>query len=231
MNNPLDLGGVMLSVLACDPRDQTLGIALASSAIAVAARCPYLVVGKAVVASQGFSNLKVGPLALDLIQCGLTVQETMQALRQHDRWMDYRQIAIVAASGEVEVHTGPMNVNWAGHVSGSGFVCLGNGLPDQDVLAAMQRRFIDAHGQPMAERLLATLEAARGHLGPESPLLSSSLLVRTPGETVHIDLRVDLARDPPEAGGCALTDLRRLFERYLPLTDIYKKRSMSPHPT
>lgn len=230
MNNPLDIGGIMLSVLACDPRDRSLGIALASSSIAIAARCPHLVIGKAAVTSQGFTNLKVGPLALDLIQCGLTVEETMQALRQHDRWMDYRQIAIVSASGEVEIHTGPMNTTWAGHTSGSGFACLGNGLPDRSVLDAMQRSYMDGHKLSLAERLLSTLEAARACLAPATPLVSSSLLVRAPDEKIHIDLRVDLARDPPGAGGCSVADLRRLFDQYLPLTTLYEKRSMSPHP-
>lgn len=230
MSDLLDLQGVMLSILAYDARDRSLGIALASSGVAVGARCPHMAVGKAAVSSQGFTNLKVGPLALDLIQCGLTAREVLHALRQHDRWMDFRQIAIVSTDGEVEVHTGAMNTGWAGHLTGDGVACLGNGLPDASVLEAMNADFAGNAQTPMAERLLSALEAARAVIGPEHPLVSSSLVVRSPADTGQVDLRVDIAREPPEAGGCSVADMRRLFETYRPLIDVYERRSRTPHP-
>lgn len=230
MKNPLDLAGCMISILAHDPRSQTLGIALASSSVAIGARCPHMAVGKAVVASQGFTNLKVGPLALDLIECGLTAQEVIQALRRHDRWMDYRQIAIVSAKGEIEAHTGPLNTGWAGHLVGDNLVCLGNGLPDGTPLVAMQARYDKSGNLPLAEQMLAALESARDAVGPSFPVTSSSLLTRSLEETSQIDLRVDFPDTPPESGGDALRDLRKLYERYRPLAELYAKRSMRPHP-
>lgn len=230
MNNPLDLAGVMLSILAYDARDQSLGIVLASSSIAIGARCPHLAVGKAVVSSQGFTNLKVGPLALDLLQCGLTSQEVLHALRQHDRWMDYRQIALVSAEGEVEVHTGEMNTGWAGHLTGDGVAVLGNGLPDGTVLEAMLAGFDRHRDLPLAERLLCAIEQARPILGDGAPLVSSSLMVRSPSDKAQTDLRVDMARELPGVGGCSLDDLRLLFERYRPLAELYEMRSRTPRP-
>ena len=230
MSNPLDLPGIMLSILAYDPRDRSLGIVLASSGVAIGARCPHLAVGRAAVSSQGFTNLKVGPLALDLIQCGLTAQEVLQALRQHDRWMDFRQIAVVSAEGEVEVHTGGMNTGWAGHVIGEGVACLGNGLPDGEVLEAMHADFAANAQLSLAERLLSAIEKARSVIGMGPALVSSSLMVRSPSDTGQIDLRVDVAREPPGAGGCSIADLRRLFEQYRPLIEVYEQRSRTPHP-
>jgi uncharacterized Ntn-hydrolase superfamily protein len=190
-----------------------------------------MAVGKAVVASQGFTNLKVGPLALDLIQCGLTVDEVLQALRQHDRWMDYRQIAIVSATGEVGVHTGELNASWAGHLTGDGVVFLGNGLPDADVLVAMQSAFDDANGALLAEQLLIALEQGRSVLGLRGPLVSSSLMVRSPSETDQFDLRIDVATPAlGQTAACSVADLRRLFETYRPLAKIYEMRSRTPHP-
>jgi len=231
MTNPLDLPGVMLSVLANDPRDGSLGIALASTSVAIGARCPHMAIGKAVVASQGFTNLKVGPLALDLIQCGLTIDEVLQALRQHDRWMDYRQIAIVSATGEVGVHTGALNTSWAGHITGQGVAFLGNGLADIDVLHAMQSGFEGGKDAPLAEQLLASLERGRSAIGDSVPLVSSSLLVRSPAETDQFDLRVDVATSlDGQRTACSVADLRRLFETYRPLATIYDMRSRTPHP-
>lgn len=128
MNIDLMHKGTMVSVLGRDPVDGTLGIALASSSMAVGSRCPHIDVGRAAVTSQGFTNLKVGPLALDLVRCGLTALEVLEALRQHDRWLDYRQIAIMTADGQVEAHTGSMATGWAGHLAGENVLCLGNGI-------------------------------------------------------------------------------------------------------
>ncbi len=228
MTLPYSMTGLMLSILAFDPADQALGIALASSAIAVGSRCPHLAAGKAVVSSQGFTNLKVGPLALDLIECGLTAKEVMGALRQHDRWMDYRQIAIITAGGEVEAHTGDRNTDWAGHVIGDTVACLGNGLPDKAPLEAMRHRFAATPGLTLAERLLLALEQARTVLEPGALLVSSSLQVRGPSQSARTDLRVDIARQPPGSGGCSIRDLRQLYDQYQPLAELYEARSTAP---
>ncbi len=65
----------------------------------------------------------------------------MDALRKHDRWMDYRQIAIVSTAGAVEAHTGPGTKGWSGHLVQGGLVVLGNGLPDPAPLHALFDRF------------------------------------------------------------------------------------------
>lgn len=220
--------GLMLSILAFDPGEQALGIALASSAIAIGSRCPHLAPGKAVVSSQGFTNLKVGPLALDLIECGLTAREVMNALRQHDRWMDYRQIAILTAQGEVEAYTGELTTGWAGQITGENVACLGNGLAGPAPLEAMHRQFTATSAQPLAERLLQALEQARAVLPPGALLTSSSLLVRAASQSAQTDLRVDMARLPAEAGGCSIADLRLLYDQYQPLAALYEARSNTP---
>jgi uncharacterized Ntn-hydrolase superfamily protein len=229
MSAAYDLTGIMLSILAHDPASQTLGIALASSTLAIGARCQHLAPGRAVVASQGFTNLRVGALALDLIERGLTGREVIGALQQHDRWMEYRQIAIVPADGPVEVHTGEHTTGWAGHVTAPGFACLGNGLPDGAVLQAMHACFDQHAGQTLEQRLLASLEQGRRVLGPAAWLVSSALRVGGPAGAAPLDLRVDLAREPPAAGGCAVADLRLLCDTYRPLALVYEARSHAPH--
>lgn len=219
----------MISVLGRDPADGTLGIALASSSMAVGSRCPHVDVGRVAVTSQGFTNLKVGPLALDLVRCGLTALEVLEALRQHDRWLDYRQIGIMTADGQIEAHTGSMATGWAGHLAGEDVLCLGNGIVGgaealDDALAG----FAHDVGAPLAERLLHALERAKARLGETFPVTSTSLLVRSPAAESQIDLRIDAPRVPTENGGSALADLRRLHDAYLPLLDIYAARSVAP---
>lgn len=226
----LTLMGCMLSVMACEPATGVLGIGIASSSIAIGSRCPHVETGRAAVASQGFTNLKVGPLALDLVGCGLTPVEVIVALRQHDRWLDYRQIGIVTADGRIEAHTGGMSTGWAGHLARGDSLCLGNGLPDGGAIEIATDAYEAASGQPMSERLLQALEAVKSHLGERFPVVSTSLLVRAPLAESQIDLRVDQPRQPIENGGDALRDLRRLYLDYLPLVEIYAARSVAPRP-
>ncbi|MDX3808985.1 DUF1028 domain-containing protein [Bosea thiooxidans] len=231
MNIDLTHKGTMLSVLARDPADGTLGIALASSSIAIGARCPHVETGRAAVASQGFTNLKVGPLALDLVRCGLTAAEVLEALRQHDRWLDYRQIGILTADGQIGAHTGAQATGWAGHRVGQDLLLLGNGLSrGEATFDAVVTAHRESGGLPMADRLLRALEGAKALLGDAFPINSASLLVRSPGAESQIDLRVDLPSSPIDEGGSGLADLRRLYAEYLPLVDIYAARSVAPRP-
>ncbi|MBD3848159.1 DUF1028 domain-containing protein [Bosea sp. SSUT16] len=229
MNIDLTQRGNMLSVLARDPADGTLGIALASSSIAIGARCPHVETGRAAVASQGFTNLKVGPLALDLIRCGLTAAEVLEALRQHDRWLDYRQIGILTADGQIGAHTGSQATGWADHRISPDLVVLGNGLTQGSAaLDAAMSGYADDPASPMAKRLLTALERTKTLLVDSFPINSASLLVRSPGAESQIDLRVDLPTRPIEDGGNALADLARLYEAYRPLVEIYAARSVAP---
>ncbi|WP_138468803.1 DUF1028 domain-containing protein [Poseidonocella sp. HB161398] len=231
MNVDLAHKGTMLSVLACDPATGTLGIALASSSIAIGSRCPHLETGRAALTSQGFTNLKVGPLALDLIRCGLSSEEVLEALRQHDRWLEYRQIGIIRADGQAAAYTGSMARGWAGHLAAENLLCLGNGLPEQGGALELAAAAWAAHpGLPMDERLLRALESVKAALGAGFPVVSASLLMRSPQEESQIDLRADMPSRPVEDGGNALADLRRLHAEYLPLVEIYAARSVAPQP-
>lgn len=226
-------GGWTISILAREPDSGRLGIAIAASSIAIGARCPLISVGKAVITSQGFTNLKLGPLAIDLLRRGLAAEEVMVALRRHDRWVDFRQIAIVAEAGDIQAHTGVMNQSWAGHRVDGDSVCLGNGLADEAPLAAMSAAYARHDSLPMAERLVAALKdgaAAKTVGGVRQGAVSSALLVRAPSDLVAIDLRVDLARAPLAEGGDAIADLDRVFRTYVPLVETYERRSMAPEP-
>lgn len=228
--------GQAISILACDERDGALGIAIAATAVAIGARCPHIVAGRGVVSSQGFTNPKLGPLALDLLRRGLEVDEVLDALRRHDRWMEFRQVAIVSARGAVEAHTGGMTSGWAGHVTAPGMAALANGIPDPGALDAIRRSFRAAEDLPLDRRLLGAIEAGRDALGAPVRMMSSALLIRAPDAGAdpradelasrHLDLRIDLA------GGAgtpdAVSDLRRLLDVYRPLAGFYERRQDAP---
>jgi uncharacterized Ntn-hydrolase superfamily protein len=218
---------VMLSILACDPRTGEIGTAVAASSVAVGARCPYLSAGAALT-TQGFTNPRLGPLALDLLRCDLAPDEIIHTLRQHDRWIEWRQIAIVSERGEIVVHTGENNVAWAGHLVGETLACLGNGLPDAKALQAMRSSFEKTSDKPFADRLLTALDEGRAVACGKCGVLSAAVLAGSSRKRSRIDLRVDMAHQSPEDGGDALRDLRRLYERYDNLAEFYERWSDNP---
>lgn len=218
----------MLSILAHDPQTASLGILVTSTALAIGARCPHLDPGRAVMTSQGYTNLKVGPLALDLVRCGLTADEVFGALRQHDRWIDYRQLALITPTGQTEAFTGSMTVDWAGHLVGEGVIAMGNSLPDATPVEAMRDAFAAARDLPLAERLLQAVERARDAMGEARTLNSAALMVHGGSrEGARLDLRIDMPRTPGDSP-CAIADLRHLFELYKPLAEHYDTRSREP---
>lgn len=210
-----------LAILSRDRARGELASAVAASSIAVGARCPRLQPGLAVLTSQGFTNPKLGPLAFDLLRLGLSAPEVLQALRQHDRWIDYRQLAILTADGTIVAHTGEANTGWAGHAAGEDVICLANGLGDGEAVAAMLERFGETRDRPLPARLLAALEAGRAAACGRHGLLSAALLAGSAGRRDGLDLRVDIARPTPEAGGDALADLIALHDRYAAVAGFY----------
>jgi uncharacterized Ntn-hydrolase superfamily protein len=224
MTSNVRTDGAILSISARDPATNALGIAIAATSLAIGGRCAHLSPGLAVIASQGFTNLKMGALAADLLRCGLTTQEVAAALRQHDRWIEYRQFAIVSVGGDLQAFTGEKTAPWAGHLAVGGGICAGNGLANRAPLETMMSHFVQSAGGALSERLLSCLEAGRSALGASRQFNSSLLLTRV-GDEEHIDLRIDkLAQQSQDA----VRELRLLFEDYKPLAPVYQTRSSEP---
>jgi uncharacterized Ntn-hydrolase superfamily protein len=94
---------------------------------------------------------------------------------------------------------------------------------------AMLAGFEGGAGQPLAERLLRALEAARdagGQRGADGPLPERSAAVKVHHVEAHplVDLRVDLSAD-------AITELRRGFEEWQRMAPYYELRWRSPATT
>jgi uncharacterized Ntn-hydrolase superfamily protein len=162
--------------------------------------------GVGAVATQAFSERSYGPLGLELLAAGKTPGQALDALLTADPDSEVRQVAILAADGAVEAHTGASCITDAGHQTGNGYSVQGNTLRSASVWPAMANAFERATGS-LARRLLAVLEAAEAAGGDWRGMQSAGLLVvpaeGRPWETVT-ELRVD---DHPEP----LVELGRLL--------------------
>lgn len=197
------------SIVARDARTGELGVAVQSHYFQVGPVVPWAVSGVGAVATQSQVNVSYGPLGLEFLRAGYTAEQALKALTSGDSQPEVRQAAIVDAAGNVATHTGAMCIPAAGHRTGDGFSCQANLMEKDTVWDAMAEAFKTTDA-PLAERMMAALEAAEAEGGDIRGRQSAAMLVvaGTPTgrswEERVIDLRVEDAQDP-------LAELRRLL--------------------
>ena len=197
------------SIVARDKKTGELGVAVQSHYFQVSPAVPWALAGVGAVATQSHVNLSYGVLGLELLQAGYTAEQALTALTAGDPRAEVRQCAIVDAAGNVSAHTGPKCIAAAGHTLGDGFSCQANLMEKDTVWDAMASAFT-ATDAPLAERMMAALEAAEAEGGDIRGKQSAAMVVVAATGTGRpwtdriIDLRVEDAAEP-------LAELRRLL--------------------
>jgi len=200
---------VTYSIVARDQKTGEFGVAVQSHYFQVSPAVPWALAGVGAVATQSRVNVSYGPLGLELLQAGFTAEQALKALTSGDPLAEVRQCAIIDANGGVSAHTGAKCVPAAGHHVGDGFSCQANLMEKDTVWAAMAQAFTSTDA-PLAERMMAALEAAEAEGGDIRGKQSAAMLVVTGSpkgrfwEDRIIDLRVEDAPEP-------LPELRRLL--------------------
>lgn len=195
------------SIAARCPRTGMLGVATSSKALAAGGMVPYCRSGVGAIASQSFVNPYLGIDGLELLSHGLPGERAIEKLIEGDPGRDLRQLAIVDKEGRTAAYTGDRCIPWAGHVSGAGYVCLGNILEGEDVVKAMARSFETTLVEELPERLIQALEAGQDAGGDRRGRQSAGITVVAEEAYPLCDLRVDDHVDP-------VPELRRVFEVY-----------------
>jgi len=200
---------VTYSIVARDAKTGEFGVAVQSHYFQVGPTVPWALSGVGVVATQSRVNVSYGPLGLEYLRAGYTAEQTLNALTSGDSQPEIRQCAIVDAAGNVAAHTGSKCIGAAGHQTGDGFSCQANLMERDTVWAAMAEAYTSTDA-PLAERMMAALEAAEAEGGDIRGKQSAAMLVVSGKPTGRswedrvIDLRVEDAAEP-------LPELRRLL--------------------
>ena len=189
------------SIVARDPANGDLGVAVQSKFLAVGSVVPFARDGVGAVATQSYANVAYGPEGLRLMAAGWNAQEALNHLLTMDLDVAQRQVLLVDAAGGAAGHTGEKCHDWAGHIVGDGYACGGNILVGEATVQAMAKTFEEETQGPLPERLTAALAAGQAAGGDSRGKQSAALLVvRTAGSyggrsDRYVDLRVD---DHPE---------------------------------
>ncbi|MGJ5180559.1 DUF1028 domain-containing protein [Bradyrhizobium oligotrophicum] len=210
------------SIIAKDDRSGQIGIAVATRFFAVGARVPYIVAGRGGIATQALVNPYYGIDGATLLRDGRHPRDIVQRLTAADPGRESRQIHILDHTGQIAAHTGRDCIDWCGHLEGQGFSVAGNMLAGPQVLDETANAYVANSGQPLAQRLIAAMNAGEAAGGDKRGRQSAALLIHGTEEWSELDLRVDDHADP-------LSELARLeavsrrhwgvFRQFMPTRD------------
>ena len=198
------------SIIARDPATGELGLGVQSKAFAAGNRVVDAKGGLAIIAHQAVSNPMYGEVGLELLEKGMSPQDALDYMVRADDGGLRRQVAILDIHGNFAAWTGPNCTDWKGHHCTGEYCVQGNTLAGPQVLEAMVQSIESSRG-PLAERLLAALDAAQAAGGDSRGMQSAAILIVKPLAGASgfsdraVDIRIDDHRQP-------LVELRRLLD-------------------
>jgi len=217
------------SIVARDANTGEMAVAVQSHWFSVGTGVSWGEAGVGVVATQSFTNKSFGIRGLELLKQGKSPQETLTVLLSDDEGKDFRQVAILDNQGRVATHTGKSCIDFAGHTNGENFSVQANMMLNDKVVPAMEKSWKENVQMPLAERMVAVLQAAENAGGDIRGKQSAALLVfaaeasAEPWNDKLLDLRVDDSENP-------IREIERLLKgfrayEHMNQGDIYVERN------
>ena len=199
-----------------------VGVAITTSSICVASRCPWVRAGVGAAATQNITDPSLGNLMLDYLKQGLNAQQSIDKVVGNHKFIDYRQLALIDANGNSASYTGSKTLGTNAVSQGDGCIAAGNLLRSTKVVKVMSDSFSANININLAERLLIALKAGLDAGGEEGPVHSSGIKVAYERSWPLVDLRVDWSDNNP------ITELMGLWKAYEPQMMVYLMRASDP---
>jgi uncharacterized Ntn-hydrolase superfamily protein len=193
------------SIVVREPASGRFAIAIATRFLAVGALCPWARAGVGAVATQAQVNPLYGAMTLDALAGGAAPEAAIAWAMRADKGREVRQVHAVDSQGRSHAHTGAACVEWCGHLCRPDVSVAGNMLAGAEVIEATLETWLARAELPLAERLLAALDAGEAAGGDKRGRQSAALLLQGPETYAELDLRVDDHAEP-------LVELRRIYE-------------------
>ncbi len=197
------------------------GVAVASSSPAVAARCAYTRAGVGAVLSQNVTDPTLGPFTLDRMQAGDSAAQAIAAVQAQGRFVDYRQVIAIDATGATAIHSGPNSLGIWTQAQGRDVASGGNMLANDGICAAIVVEFEQTTG-PLGDRLIAAMRAGLAAGGEAGPVHSAGMQIAGTVPWPIADLRCDWTED------CPIEAIATAWSVYKPQMDAYIQRALDP---
>lgn len=193
------------SIVARDPETKQFGVAVSTAVPCVGAMVPHVKPGVGAIATQAFTNVRLGVDGLKLLELGLTSEAALISLLVQDDDASRRQVAGIDSENTPYVYSGDGCVDWYGSHEGEHYSVQGNMLVGEDTITAMAQAFESSSGF-LGDRLIRALEAGQEAGGDKRGRESAALLVApllADDPLSKVDIRVDQHEDP-------VAELRRI---------------------
>lgn len=198
------------------------GVAITTSSICVASRCPWVRAEVGAVATQNVTDPSLGNRLLEYIEQGMSPQAGIDKLIRESRFTEYRQLLAIDTHGQIGHFTGEKILGVNAISEGVNCVAAGNLLDNAGVPEAMTGHFGETEQLHLAERLLTALQAGVSAGGEAGPTHSAGLKIAHHHNWPLVDLRVDWSEVNPVD---ALYEIWKLYE---PQVDDYTNRAINP---
>jgi len=199
------------SIIARDPATGDLGHAETSKALAGGTNFGAAKGGVGVITNQASTLIMYGKFGIQMLEMGFTPEYALQYLLRADENRESRQVAIIDNQGRTAAFTGTNPGDWKGHKCGTNYCAQGNSLAGPGVLDAVVKSFESSTG-PLAERLLAALDAGQAQGGDKRGKQEAYLIIVRPGASSSgfsdkvMEIRVDDNQAP-------LVEARRILNK------------------
>ena len=203
-------------------RTGMVGVAITTSSICVASRCPWVRSGVGAAATQNITDPSLGNLMLDYLEAGLGVQKTLDKVIKNRDFIEYRQLALIDNEGNSASYTGKRTLGTNAVVKGNHCIAAGNLLKSKNTVEEMSKKFSNNPNLHIAERLLLALQSGVDAGGEEGPVHSAGIKVAHEHSWPLIDLRVDWVDEKP------ISQLINIWENYKSQMMDYNARAINP---
>jgi uncharacterized Ntn-hydrolase superfamily protein len=171
-----------------------MGVAVASGSTFVADRVPHAKPRIGVIATQANTNVAYGIKGLELLEKGLTPQETLNRLLEKDRERNSRQVAMMDFHRRKAVFTGANVPADSAEIVGEDYVVIGNLLLGKEVARSMAKEFESSSGD-FAWRIARALKVGSESGGDKRGEKSAALIVVST-EKVEVKIEVGMHEHP-----------------------------------
>jgi len=182
------------TIVLAEPEGTVL-VGVVSGSLAVGSRVPWARACIGAVATQGYTNVTLGPLVLSLLERGYSSEEAVNLALSTDPEPSRRQLLVFSCRGDGYAYTGVKCPPERGAKIGIGFVCGGNMLNSGKVIEAMYRVLCTTSDLHPIQRIMKALRAGHNAGGDRRGDRSAAVLYAEPYSS-PISIRVDYSLDP-----------------------------------
>ena len=200
-----------------------VGVAITTSSICVASRCPWVRAGVGAATTQNITNPGLGNLMLDQLEKGFSVEASIDKIVKENKYIEFRQLSLIDIKGNSASYTGLNTLGTNAVAQGEDCIAAGNLLTNKDVAQKMVDHFSMKKTLSLPERLLSALQSGVDIGGEVGPVHSAGIKVAHKYSWPLVDLRIDWADKDPTI------QLMNLWKSYEPQMMDYNARAIDPN--